>query len=146
MVSRMKLMIGEDEKFPGKALALSYTKSAITTIKEKFSEQQLRTFEQSCLLPFIPNTSNANCSLKRKYFGNNKTVSLLELEKAFRDCADPDDVLKLGFVYFAVFVLLGSEKHVHIDMRYLKLAKDLEQFGKYPWGAVSYAKTNASLL
>ena len=57
-----------------------------------------------------------------------------------------DDVLKLGFVYFAVFVLLGSEKHVHIDMRYLKLAEDLEDFGKYPWGAVSYAKTNASLL
>ncbi|BBN68798.1 hypothetical protein Prudu_581S000100 [Prunus dulcis] len=38
------------------------------------------------------------------------------------------------------------EKHVHIDMRYLKLAEDLEDFGKYPWGAVSYAKTNASLL
>ncbi|CAL9005514.1 unnamed protein product [Prunus brigantina] len=207
MVSRMKLMIGEDEKFPGKALALSHTKSAITTIKEKFSEQQLRTFKESCFghllliedlkwmspivhglllrkadpktvsqvngikftvankviqftpqqfcvvtglrfgkLPFIPNTSNANCSLKRKYFGNNKTVSLLELGKAFRDCADADDVLKLRFVYFAVFVLLGSEKHVHIDMRYLKLTEDLEQFGKYPWGAVSYAKTNASLL
>ncbi|BBN69266.1 hypothetical protein Prudu_862S000300 [Prunus dulcis] len=56
------------------------------------------------------------------------------------------DVLKLGFIYFAVFVLLGSEKHVHIDMRYLKLAEDLEDFGKYPWGAVCYAKTNASLL
>ncbi|CAL2225640.1 unnamed protein product [Prunus armeniaca] len=207
MVSPIKLMIGEEEKFQGKALALSHTKSAISTIKEKFSEQQLRTFEQSCFghllliedlkwtspivhglllrkadpktvsqvngikfivgnkviqftpqqfcvvtglrfgnLPFIPIPSNDNCSLKRKYFGNNKTVSLLELEKAFRDCADADDALKLGFVYFAVFVLLGSEKHVHIDMRYLKLAEDLEDFGKYPWGAVSYAKTNASLL
>ncbi|KAI5317232.1 hypothetical protein L3X38_036939 [Prunus dulcis] len=31
-------------------------------------------------------------------------------------------------------------------MRYLKLAEDLEDFGKYPWGAVCYAKTNASLL
>ncbi|CAL2270730.1 unnamed protein product [Prunus armeniaca] len=182
MVSPIKLMIGEEEKFQGKALALSHTKSAISTIKEKFSEQQLRTFEESCFghllliedlkwtspivhglllrkadpktvsqvngikfivgnkviqftpqqfcvvtglrfgnLPFIPIPSNDNCSLKRKYFGNNKTVSLLELEKAFRDCADADDVLKLGFVYFAVF-------------------------GKYPWGAVSYAKTNASLL
>ncbi|CAL2277277.1 unnamed protein product [Prunus armeniaca] len=207
MVLPIKLMIGEEEKFQGKALALSHTKSAISTIKEKFSEQQLRTFEQSCVghllliedlkwtspivhglllrkadpktvsqvngikfivgnkviqftpqqfcvvtglrfgnLPFIPIPSNDNCSLKRKYFGNNKTVSLLELEKAFRDCADADDALKLGFVYFAVFVLLGSEKHVHIDMRYLKLAEDLEDFGKYPWGAVSYAKTNASLL
>ncbi|CAL2230120.1 unnamed protein product [Prunus armeniaca] len=173
MGSPVKLMIGEEEKFQGKALALSHTKSAISMIKEKFSEQQLRTFEESCFghllliedlkwtspivhelfprlrfgnLPFIPIPSNDNCSLKRKYFGNNKTVSLLELEKAFRDCADADDVLKLGFVYFAVFVLLGSEKHVHIDMRYLKLAEDLEDFGKYLWGAVSYAKTNASLL
>ncbi|KAI5342283.1 hypothetical protein L3X38_010158 [Prunus dulcis] len=81
MVAEMKLMIAEEEKFPGKALALSYTKTAISTLKEKFSVQQLQ-----------------------------------------------------------------SEKHVHIDMRYLKLAKDLEEFGKYPWGAVCYAKTNASLL
>ncbi|CAL9021442.1 unnamed protein product, partial [Prunus brigantina] len=54
--------------------------------------------------------------------------------------------MKLGFLYFAVFVLLGSEKHVNIDMRYLKLSEDLKEFQKYPWGAVSYAKTNASLL
>ncbi|KAI5335205.1 hypothetical protein L3X38_025338 [Prunus dulcis] len=31
-------------------------------------------------------------------------------------------------------------------MRYLKFAEDLEEFEKYPWGAVCYAKTNASLL
>ncbi|BBN70440.1 hypothetical protein Prudu_1475S000300 [Prunus dulcis] len=207
MVSPIKLMIAEEEKFQGKALSLSHTKTAISTIKEKFSEQQLRRFEESCFghllliedlkwtspivhglllrkadpktvsqvngikfivgnkviqftaqqfcivtglrfgnLPFISIPTNENCSLKRKYFGNDKTVNLLELEKAFLDCADADNVLKLGFVYFAVFVLLGSEKHVHIDMRYLKLAKDLEEFGKYPWDAVCYAKTNASLL
>ncbi|BBG99620.1 hypothetical protein Prudu_009366 [Prunus dulcis] len=97
-------------------------------------------------LPFIPIPTNENCSLKRKYFANDKSVKLLELEKAFLECDDADDVFKLGFIYFAVFVLLGSEKHVHIDMRYLKLAEDLEDFGNYPWGAVCYAKTNASLL
>ncbi|CAL8089497.1 unnamed protein product [Prunus armeniaca] len=156
MGSPIKLMIGEEEKFQGKALALSHTKSAIMNgIKFIVGNKVIQfTPQQFCVvtglrfgnLPFIPIPSNDNCSLKRKYFGNNKTVSLLELEKAFRDCADADDVLKLGFVYFAVFVLLGSEKHVHIDMRYLKLAEDLEDFGKYLWGAVSYAKTNASLL
>ncbi|KAI5334889.1 hypothetical protein L3X38_025022 [Prunus dulcis] len=183
MVSPIKLMIAEEEKFQGKALSLSHTKIAISTIKEKFSEQQLRSFllrkadqktvsqvngikfivhnkviqfkaHQFCVvtglrfgnLPFIPIPTNKNCSLKRKYLGNNKTVNLLELEKAFHDCTDADDVLKLGFVYFAVFVLLGSEKHVHIDMRYLKLAEDLEEFGKNPWGVVCYAKTNESLL
>ncbi|XP_034198168.1 uncharacterized protein LOC117613705 [Prunus dulcis] len=207
MVGEMKLMITEEQKFQGKALSLSHTKTAITTIKEKFTEQQLQMFEQSCFghllgiedlkwtspivhglllrkadpktvsqlngikfivgkkviqftaqqfcivtglrfgnLPFIPIPTNENCSLKRKYFANDKAVNLLELEKAFLECDDVDDVFKLGFLYFAVFVLLGSEKHVHIDMRYLKLAEDLEDFGKYPWGAVSYAKTNASLL
>ncbi|KAI5313987.1 hypothetical protein L3X38_043163 [Prunus dulcis] len=207
MVGEMKLMIAEEQKFQGKALSLSHTKTAITTIKEKFTEQQLQMFEQSCFghllgiedlkwtspivhglllrkadpktvsqlngikfivgkkviqftaqqfcivtglrfgnLPFIPIPTNENCSLKRKYFANDKAVNLLELEKAFLECDDVDDVFKLGFLYFAVFVLLGSEKHVHIDMRYLKLAEDLEEFGKYPWGAVSYAKTNASLL
>ncbi|KAI5351133.1 hypothetical protein L3X38_004024 [Prunus dulcis] len=200
-------MIAEEQKFQGKALSLSHTKTTITTIKEKFTEQQLQMFEKSCFghllriedlkwtspivhglllrkadpktvsqlngikfivgnkviqftaqqfcivtglrfgnLPFIPIPTNENCSLKRKYFANDKTVNLLELEKAFLKCDDVDDVLKLGFVYFVVFVLLGSEKHVHIDMRYLKLAEDLEDFGKYPWGAVCYAKTNASLL
>ncbi|BBG96719.1 DNA glycosylase superfamily protein, partial [Prunus dulcis] len=207
MVGQMKLMIAEEQKFQGKALSLSHTKTAITTIKGKFTEQQLQMFEQSCFghllgiedlkwtspivhglllrkadpktvsqlngikfivgnkviqftahqfcivtglrfgnLPFIPIPTNENCSLKRNYFANDKTVNLLELEKAFLECDDVDDVLKLGFVYFAVFVLLGSEKHVHIDMQYLKLAEDLEDFGKYPWGAVCYAKTNASLL
>ncbi|BBH00315.1 DNA glycosylase superfamily protein, partial [Prunus dulcis] len=190
MVGEMKLMIAEEQKFQGKALSLSHTKTAITTIKEKFTEQQLQMFEQSCFghllgiedlkwtspivhglllrkadpktvsqlngikfivgkkviqftaqqfcivtglrfgnLPFIPIPTNENCSLKRKYFANDKAVNLLELEKAFLDA-----------------MMWTIEKHVHIDMRYLKLAEDLEEFGKYPWGAVSYAKTNASLL
>ncbi|KAI5343778.1 hypothetical protein L3X38_011654 [Prunus dulcis] len=181
MVSPIKLMIAEEEKFQGKALSLSHTKTAISTIKDKFSSQQLRGFEESCFghllliedlkwtspivhglllrkvdpktvsqvnvikfivgnkvtqftvqqfcviaglrfgnLPFIPVATNENCSLKRKYFCNDKTVNLLELEKAFLDCANEDD--------------------------YLKSAEDLEEFVKYPWGAVSYAKTNASLL
>ncbi|KAI5317764.1 hypothetical protein L3X38_037471 [Prunus dulcis] len=171
MVGEMKLMIAEEQKFQGKALSLSHTKTAITTIKEKFTEQQLQMFEQSCFghllgiedlkwtspivhglllrkadpkivsqlngikfivgkkviqftaqqfcivtglrfgnLPFIPIPTNENCSLKWKYFANDKAVNLLELEKAFLECDDVDDVFKLGF------------------------------------GAVSYAKTNASLL
>lgn len=97
-------------------------------------------------LPFIPTATNGNCSLKKKYFCNNKTVSLSELEQAFIDCSDEEDVFKFGLLYFVVFVLLGSEKHVNIGMRYLKLAEDVEDFQKYPWGAVSYAKTNSSLL
>ncbi|CAL8082583.1 unnamed protein product [Prunus armeniaca] len=97
-------------------------------------------------LHFIPKATNDNCSLKRKYFSSNKPATLLDLYTAFIECTEDDDALKLGMVYFAIFVLLGIEKHVLIDMRYLKLAEDLEEFDKYPWGAVSYAMTNASLL
>ncbi|CAL2266176.1 unnamed protein product [Prunus armeniaca] len=97
-------------------------------------------------LPFILKATNENCSLKRKYFSSNKPPTLLDLHTAFIECTNDDDALKLGMVYFAIFVLLGTEKHVLIDMRYLKLAEDLEEFDKYPWGVVSYAMTNASLL
>ncbi|BBH05515.1 hypothetical protein Prudu_016923 [Prunus dulcis] len=96
------------------------------------------TAQQFCLitglrfgkLPFIPKATNENCSLKRKYFSSNKPATLSDLHTAFIECTDDED----------------AEKHVLIDMRYLKLAEDLEEFDKYPWGAVSYAMTNASLL
>ncbi|XP_021818059.1 uncharacterized protein LOC110760154 isoform X1 [Prunus avium] len=207
MGSNVMLMIAEKNKFQGKALSLSYTKNAITAIKEKFSSEQLERFKMSCFghllliedlkwapqivhglllrkvdpktvktvkgitflvgnkliqftkqqfclitglrfgkLPFIRNPTNENCALKNKYFQKNKTVSLSELEKAFKACTDEEDVVKLGFVYFVVFVLLGTEKHVNMNMRYLKLAEDLDAFEKYPWGAVSYAKTHESLV
>lgn len=202
----VKLMIAEKYKFHGKALSLSYTKTAITAIKEKFSSEQLERFKGSCFrhllliedlkwtpqivhglllrkvdlktvktvkgitflvgnkliqftkqqfclitglrfgnLPLIQNPTNENCASKNKYFRENKTVSLWELEKAFKACTDNEDLVKLGFVYFVVFVLLGTTKNVNMDMRYLKLVEDLDAFEKYPWGAVSYAKTHESL-
>ncbi|KAI5339937.1 hypothetical protein L3X38_019211 [Prunus dulcis] len=72
-----------------------------------------------------------HCQLKRKqemsedgnlvlYFA----LTLFELEKAFIDCADEEDAVKLGFLYFDVFERLGSEKPVNIDMRYLKLLEE----------------------
>ncbi|KAL6288710.1 hypothetical protein ACE6H2_006220 [Prunus campanulata] len=165
MVSKAKLMIAADEKIQGKALTFSHTKTAICTIKDKFSRQQLQRFKDSCFghllviedlkwttqiihglllrkadprtvsqvngikfivgnkviqftaqqfcvitglqfgkLPFIPTATNDNCSLKKKYFCNNKTVSLSELEQAFIDCSDEEDVFKFGLLYFAVFI------------------------------------------
>ncbi|BFG30206.1 hypothetical protein CerSpe_164800 [Prunus speciosa] len=205
MVSKIKLMIDEDQKFQGKVLSLSHTKTAISTMKAKLSPQQLQRFQESCFdhllliedlkwtaqivhrlllrmtdpktvfqvnkikfivgnkviqfkaqqfclitglrfgnFPFIPIVTNENCSLKKKYFCNNKDVTLSELEKAFNDCANEEDVVKPGFLYFAIFVLLGSEKHVNIDMRYLKLLEDLEEFQKYPWvmNLMGYGRCN----
>ncbi|CAL9005248.1 unnamed protein product [Prunus brigantina] len=41
-------MTDEDQKFQRKALSLSHTKTAISTIKEKLSPQQLQKFQDSC--------------------------------------------------------------------------------------------------
>ncbi|BBN68799.1 dicer-like 2, partial [Prunus dulcis] len=47
MVGQMKLMIAEEQNSKGKHFVIPY-EDAITTIKEKFTEQQLQMFEQSC--------------------------------------------------------------------------------------------------
>ncbi|BBN69000.1 hypothetical protein Prudu_686S000300 [Prunus dulcis] len=132
MVGQMKLMIVEEQKFQGKALSLSHTKTAITTIKEKFTEQQLQMFEQSCFGHLLGIED-----LK----WTSPIVHGLLLRKA-----DPETVSQLNGIKFIVgkkviqftaqqfCIVTGlSEKHVHIDMRYLKLVEDLEDFGKYPW-------------
>ncbi|CAL9030201.1 unnamed protein product, partial [Prunus brigantina] len=148
MACKAKLMIPEDEKYEGKPNALSHARTAITTIKAKKADPKTVTrvngikfivgnkliqftAQHFCLitglrfgkLPFIPKATNENCSLKRKYFSSNKPPTLLDLHTAFIECTDDDEALKLGMVYFAIFVLLGTEKHVLIDMRYLKLVE-----------------------
>ncbi|CAL8992093.1 unnamed protein product, partial [Prunus brigantina] len=141
MACKAKLMIPEDEKYEGKPNALSHARTAITTIKANYTVNGIKfivgnkliqfTAQHFCLitglrfgkLPFIPKATNENCSLKRKYFSSNKPPTLLDLHTAFIECTDDDEALKLGMVYFAIFVLLGTEKHVLIDMRYLKLVE-----------------------
>ncbi|KAI5351073.1 hypothetical protein L3X38_003964 [Prunus dulcis] len=50
MVSKVRLMIDEDEKFQEKTLFLSHTKTAISIIKEKLSLQQLQSFKTQIFL------------------------------------------------------------------------------------------------
>ncbi|KAI5323796.1 hypothetical protein L3X38_032868 [Prunus dulcis] len=141
MVSPIKLMIAKEEKFQGKTLYISHTKTAITKADPKTVSQVNRikfivgnkviqfTAQQFCVvtglrfgnLPFILIATNENCSLKRKYFCKDKIVNLLELEKAFVDCADEDDVFKLGLIWaYEVFPVL-AELHlvVHEENAYI---------------------------
>ncbi|CAL2256954.1 unnamed protein product [Prunus armeniaca] len=67
-------------------------------------------------LPFIPKATNENCSLKQKYFNSNKPPILLDLHAAFIECTDGDDALKLGMVYFAIFVLLVSPDYQRVKV------------------------------
>ncbi|CAL2228567.1 unnamed protein product [Prunus armeniaca] len=57
-----------------------------------------------------------------------------------------DDIYKLALVYFAELVVLGRDKHLNINLNYLTLVEDLDAFNRYPWGSVSFDKTQDSLF
>ncbi|XP_021803048.1 uncharacterized protein LOC110747161 [Prunus avium] len=61
-------------------------------------------------------------------------------------CKERDDVYKLALVYFAELVVLGRDKHLNINVNYLTLVEDLDAFNRYPWGSVSFDKTQDSLF
>ncbi|BBG96664.1 hypothetical protein Prudu_005527 [Prunus dulcis] len=68
------------------------------------------------------------------------------LEEAFLRCTEEDDIYKLALVYFAELVVLGRDKHLNINVNYLTLIEDLDVFNRYPWGSVSFDKTQDSLF
>ncbi|BBN68514.1 hypothetical protein Prudu_463S000100, partial [Prunus dulcis] len=61
-------------------------------------------------------------------------------------CIEEDDIYKLALVYFAELVVLGRDKHLNINLNYLTLVEDLDAFNRYPWGSVSFDKTQDSLF
>ncbi|BBH09142.1 hypothetical protein Prudu_021561, partial [Prunus dulcis] len=42
--------------------------------------------------------------------------------------------------------VLGRDKHLNINLNYLTLVEDLDAFNRYPWGSVSFDKTQDSLF
>lgn len=96
----------------------------------------------------VPKLDSANeepSRLHKTYFKDDKSVSIADLEEAFKGCTVEDYMLKLGLVYFAETVLLGRERSTQIDMMHLKLVDEIEQWNRYPWGSVSFVRTHDSL-
>ncbi|KAI3974668.1 hypothetical protein MKX01_021512 [Papaver californicum] len=83
--------------------------------------------------------------LRHKYFFGSKSISMYTLEETFINCEHEDDTVKLALVYLLEFLLLGKDKKTYIDLRFLQIVDDLDEFNMYPWGLVSYERTFSSL-
>lgn len=78
-------------------------------------------------------------------FRGKQKITGHDLEKKFLNCRHRQDTLKLALVYFVEFVLMGKEGKVFIDLDWLELVDDTEEFSKFPWGTLSFRRTVDSL-
>ncbi|CAL2270918.1 unnamed protein product [Prunus armeniaca] len=91
-------------------------------------------------VPEVSNGESDEIRLHKRYFID-EGITCNALEEAFLRCTEEDDIYKLALVYFAELVVLGRDKHLNINVNYLTLVEDLDAFNRYPWGSVSFDKT-----
>ncbi|BBN68461.1 hypothetical protein Prudu_440S000100, partial [Prunus dulcis] len=96
-------------------------------------------------VPEVSSGESDEIRLQKRYFID-EGITCNALEEAFLRCTEEDDIYKLALVYFAELVVLGRDKHLNINLNYLTLVEDLDAFNRYPWGSVSFDKTQDSLF
>ncbi|CAL2247232.1 unnamed protein product [Prunus armeniaca] len=96
-------------------------------------------------VPEVSSGESDEIRLQKRYFID-EGITCNALEEAFVRCTEEDDVYKLALVYFAELVVLGRDKHLNINLNYLTLVEDLDAFNRFPWGSVSFDKTQDSLF
>ncbi|BBH02383.1 hypothetical protein Prudu_012923 [Prunus dulcis] len=96
-------------------------------------------------VPEVSSGESDEIRLQKRYFID-EGITCNALEEAFMRCTEEDDIYKLALVYFAELVVLGRDKHLNINLNYLTLVEDLDAFNRYPWGSVSFDKTQDSLF
>ncbi|CAL2257419.1 unnamed protein product [Prunus armeniaca] len=96
-------------------------------------------------MPEVSSGESDEIRLHKRYFIN-EGITCNALEEAFVRCTEEDDIYKLSLVYFAELVVLGKDKHLNINLNYLTLVEDLDAFNRFPWGSVSFDKTQDSLF
>ncbi|CAL9030437.1 unnamed protein product, partial [Prunus brigantina] len=96
-------------------------------------------------VPEVSSGESDEIRLQKRYFID-EGITCNALEEAFMRCTVEDDIYKLALVYFAELVVLGRDKHLNININYLTLVEDLDAFNRYPWGSVSFDKTQDSLF
>ncbi|KAI5317196.1 hypothetical protein L3X38_036903 [Prunus dulcis] len=96
-------------------------------------------------VPEVSSGESDEIRLQKRYFIN-EGITCNALEEAFLRCTEEDDIYKLALVYFAELVVLGRDKNSNINLNYLTLVEDLDAFNRYPWGSVSFDKTQDSLF
>ncbi|XP_020411939.1 uncharacterized protein LOC109947030 [Prunus persica] len=123
--------------------------------KIQFSGQIVHEFTRQdfCLItgllfgevPEVSSGESDEIRLQKRYFID-EGITCNALEEAFLRCIEEDDIYKLALVYFAELVVLGRDKHLNINLNYLTLVEDLDAFNRYPWGLVSFDKTQDNLF
>ncbi|KAI5352394.1 hypothetical protein L3X38_005285 [Prunus dulcis] len=96
-------------------------------------------------VPEVSSGESDEIRLQKRYFID-EGITCNALEEAFLRCIEEDDIYKLALVYFAELVVLGRDKHLNINLNYLTLVEDLDGFNRYPWGSMSFDKTQDNLF
>ncbi|CAL9000924.1 unnamed protein product [Prunus brigantina] len=175
MGSNVELVWPESEAYSARVNNCSHANSSLAAIRAKLSAEQLEQLKTSCFghllnidkiqfsgqivhgvvlrrvagqgvkdldgLSFLIGCDVAQftrqdfCLITGLRFGEVPEVSSGE-----------NDIYKLALVYFAELVVLGRDKHLNINLNYLTLVEDLDAFNRYPWGSVSFDKTQDSLF
>jgi hypothetical protein len=93
----------------------------------------------------IPDASSETSMLKDRYFRDEDVIPLWRLEEAFLACDNRNDIFMLALVLFAEGVLHGRERTKPMDIRFLSLVEDIDNFNSYPWGSFAWKHTFQSL-
>ncbi|BBG93121.1 BURP domain-containing protein [Prunus dulcis] len=159
MGSNVELVWPEAEAYSSRVNNCSHANSSLAAIRAKLSAEQLEQFKTSCFGHLL-NIDKIQFSgqivhgaVLRRVAGRTsgkifyrRGITCNALEEAFLRCTEEDDIYKLALVYFAELVVLGRDKHLNINLNYLTLVEDLDAFNRYPWGSVSFDKTQDSLF
>ncbi|XP_022860983.1 uncharacterized protein LOC111381438, partial [Olea europaea var. sylvestris] len=86
-------------------------------------------------------TISTDKRLVSDYFNGHTTVTLPQLEDAFRGCNQMSDKLKLGMVFILESVLRCHHRKTSIDVFYLQVVDDIDMFNSYPWGERLFVDT-----
>ncbi|KAL8526047.1 hypothetical protein ACS0TY_015317 [Phlomoides rotata] len=79
--------------------------------------------------------------LYKKFFKNLKQrVDIRDIERAFKKVdGESEDCLKLGLLWILYGVLLAQRKDSKkMDMQYIDVVDNLEEFNEFPWGRVAF--------
>ncbi|PON51358.1 hypothetical protein PanWU01x14_217250, partial [Parasponia andersonii] len=88
---------------------------------------------------------SSSMRLRETYLNNAAFVRSGELEAAFLNCEEKEDVWKLGLCYLVDGLLMAQESSTKIMMDMLSIVENEEEFFNYPWGRRSYERTFPSL-
>lgn len=66
------------------------------------------------------------------------SLTCAKLERAFKECKNEDDVLKMELLCFAKAILIRANINVVVNLDYFHLVEDIDEFNDHSWSAISF--------